>query len=170
MTAEVKVANLPRVANPREVFSQVLKYALVGLSNTAIDAAAYYALTRWLGLGSLPVLAKALAYALGMVNSFHWNRTWTFKSRGNPWRAAALFTLSHIAALGINAGTMAFGLNILHLPEAIALAVATAAAFGWNFALNKLVVFRVDAAEERGYNTPHARKHHYLSSRPRQWG
>ncbi len=170
MTAEVKVANLPRVANPREAFLQVLKYALVGLSNTAMDAAAYYALTRWLWLGSLPVLAKGLAYAIGMVNSFHWNRTWTFKSRGNPWRAAALFILTHIAALGINAGMMAVVLNLWRLPEAGALVIATAAAFGWNFALNKLVVFRVDAAEQEGYNSHHACRNDSLSDPPRQRG
>lgn len=141
MTAEVKIPPLPRIAKSREVAWQAVKYALVGLSNTAIDAAAYYALTRWLGLGSLPVLAKGLSYALGMVNSFHWNRTWTFQSRSNPWRAAVLFTLTHLAALGINAGMMASGLNVLRLPEGISLAVATAAAFVWNFTLNKWVVF-----------------------------
>lgn len=124
-----------------ETTLQALKYALVGLSNTAIDAAAYFVLTRLLGLMALPVLAKGLAYAVGMVNSFHWNRTWTFCSRGNVWRSAVLFTLTHIAALGINAAVMGFGLRVLALPELPALGLATGAAFCWNFALNKWLVF-----------------------------
>jgi putative flippase GtrA len=126
---------------------QACKYVLVGVSNTLIDAAAYYALTRWLWLGSLPVLAKGIAYAIGMVNSFYWNRNWTFNRRGSmhrtpTWRAAFLFTLTHIVALGINAGVMYLGLAILNFSEVISLVLATGIAFGWNFLLNKLVVFK----------------------------
>lgn len=121
---------------------QIFKYAAVGVSNTLIDAATYYALTRWLWLGSLPVLAKGLAYAVGMTNSFYWNRNWTFKSESNALKAAFLFTLTHIAALGINASVMYLGLETFNLSEVISLVLATGAAFGWNFILNKLVVFK----------------------------
>ncbi len=125
-----------------QTITQALKYAAVGVSNTLIDATAYYALTRWLWLESLPVLAKGIAYAVGMTNSFYWNRTWTFNSNGNAWRAAFLFTLTHIAALGINAAVMYVGLETLNLSEIASLVLATGAAFGWNFFLNKLVVFK----------------------------
>lgn len=110
--------------------------------NTAIDAGTYLVLTRWLGLGSALVFAKSISYAVGMVNSFFWNRSWTFKSQANAWRAAGLFTLTHIAALVINAGTMALALDALHISEIIALGLATAASFIWNFALNKILVFK----------------------------
>jgi putative flippase GtrA len=122
--------------------SQIIKFMLVGALNTTIDAGAYFILTRWLGLGSIPVLAKAIAYAIGMTNSFFWNRNWTFKSDASIWRAAVLFTLTHIAALGVNAGVMALGLKMLQLPEVIALGLATATSFIWNFVLNKIVVFK----------------------------
>jgi len=121
---------------------QIGKFMTVGVLNTAIDATAFFALTRWLFLGSLPVLAKGIAYVIGMVNSFFWNRTWTFGDKGNIWRAAGLFTLTHVFALAINAGTMALALNWLGLPEIIALGAATGASFVWNFVLNKLVVFK----------------------------
>ena len=121
---------------------QIAKFMAVGVLNTLIDAGAYLALTRWMGLGTFLVLAKGITYAVGMTNSFFWNRNWTFESQASPWRAAMLFTLTHIAALGINAGTMALSLNVLHTSELIALGMATAASFGWNFVLNKLVVFK----------------------------
>jgi len=107
--------------------------------NTLIDAGAYFVLTRW--LGTLVVAAKGISYAVGMVNSFFWNRNWTFQSAANPWRSAALFTLTHIAALGINAGVMAAAVHGLRLPEWLALSAATGASFAWNFVLNKWVVF-----------------------------
>ena len=131
----------------QKTLTQAFRYALVGVSNTLIDAATYYTLTRALGLATLPVLAKGLAYAIGMTNSFYWNRTWTFRAKDTIyrvpiWLAAFLFTLTHIVALGINAGVMALSLNLLHVPEIVALILATAAAFGWNFFLNKWVVFK----------------------------
>ncbi len=150
MTAEAKAKrNLEGFENLQglEIITQIIKYAAVGVSNTLIDAAAYFALTRWLWLGTLPVLAKGIAYAIGMTNSFYWNRNWTFKSKDTvsrvpTWKAAFLFTLTHIAALGINAGVMYLGLETFNLNEAISLVLATGAAFGWNFILNKLVVFK----------------------------
>lgn len=125
-----------------ETVTQIAKFMTVGVLNTVIDAATYFALTRWLGFGSALVLAKGIAYVIGMVNSFFWNRSWTFGNKGNIWRAAGFFTLTHVVALAINAGTMALALNWLGLPEFIALGAATSASFVWNFVLNKLVVFR----------------------------
>ena len=131
----------------QETIAQIIKFMTVGVLNTAIDAGMYLVLTRWLGFGSALVLAKGIAYAVGMVNSFFWNRSWTFKSQGNAWRAAGLFTLTHIAALAINAGTMALALDALHFSEIIALGLATAASFIWNFVLNKVLVFKEQESE-----------------------
>ncbi len=145
MTAEIKQAkNFGSLQDFRsfQTVIQIAKFMTVGVLNTAIDAAAYFVITRWLGLGSALVLAKGIAYVIGMVNSFFWNRTWTFGDNGNIWRAAGLFTLTHIAALAINAGTMALALDWLGLPEIVALGAATGASFVWNFVLNKLVVFK----------------------------
>ena len=126
----------------QNTITQIAKFMTVGVLNTAIDAATYFVLTRWMGLGTMLVLAKGIAYVIGMLNSFFWNRTWTFGDKGNVWRAARLFTLTHIVALAINAGTMAFTLDRLGLPEIVALGAATGASFVWNFVLNKLVVFK----------------------------
>jgi len=121
---------------------QVIKFSLVGILNTLLDAGIYLILTGWLGFGTLPVLAKGIAYSIGMVNSFILNRTWTFSSDVKVGRAGGIFILAQIAALGINAGTMALSLEIFHLPDLVALGVATLATFSWNFVINKVVVFR----------------------------
>ena len=120
---------------------QVAKFMTVGVLNTLFDAGAYFILTRGLGLLALPVLAKGIAYAVGMINSFFWNRNWTFKSRTSTSGAAFLFTLTHIVALGINAGVMALSINALALPEIVGIGLANVSAFVWNFTLNKLIVF-----------------------------
>jgi len=143
MTAEINSIARATIRSPlSDTIVQIGKFMTVGVLNTAIDSGTYLGLTRWLGFGSALVLAKGIAYAVGMVNSFFWNRSWTFKSQGNAWRAAKLFTLTHIAALAINAGAMALALDVMYLPEIIALGLATAASFVWNFVLNKVVVFK----------------------------
>jgi putative flippase GtrA len=122
---------------------QILKFTSVGVLNTLIDATTYYLLTRFLPLFAIqPVMAKGTSYVVGMINSFFWNRSWTFKSKASMGRSATLFTLTHVAALGINAGVMAFSLDILHFPEVLSFTLATGASFIWNFSLNKWVVFR----------------------------
>jgi putative flippase GtrA len=125
------------------LMEQILKFMSVGVLNTLIDAITYFLLTRLIPLSSFwQVFAKGISYAVGMINSFFWNRTWTFKSQTSMSRSAFLFTLTHVAALGINAGVMAISLSILDFPEGISLILATGASFVWNFALNKWVVFK----------------------------
>ena len=120
---------------------QAAKFSLVGILNTLLDAGIYLILTGWLGFGALPILAKGIAYSIGMGNSFLLNRSWTFSLNAKVVRSAGIFILVQIAALGINTGTLALGLNRLHLPELAALGFATLATFGWSFVINKLVVF-----------------------------
>jgi putative flippase GtrA len=121
---------------------QVIKFSFVGILNTVLDVGIYLMLTHWLGFDTFPVLAKGIAYSIGMVNSFILNRTWTFNSNIKVGRAAGIFTLAQITALGVNAGIMALGLNLLQLPELVALGLATLAVFLWNFVINKWIVFR----------------------------
>jgi len=120
---------------------QALKFLVVGVSNTLLDAGLYFLLTRGLGFSTRRTLAKALSYGAGVLNSFYWNRTWTFKSQAS---LAALVTFGwvNLIGLGINAGVMALGLNGLQVPEWLALVLATGAAFVWNFAASKGLVFR----------------------------
>ena len=118
---------------------QALKFLVVGVLNTGVDAGLYLALTRWLGLAAL---AKAISYSAGVVNSYYWNRSWTFRSRAGGMGTLAAFGLANLAALALNAGVMHLGLNVFGLPETVAFGAATGATFAWNFALSKVVVFR----------------------------
>ena len=121
---------------------QVFKFVLVGILNTLLDAAVYLALTRWLGLGGRLALAKGISYGAGVINSYAWNRTWTFKSNAKVIITLAPFVLTGLAGATISSAVMQFGLEIVVLPEAIAFGLATAATFAWNFIINKFVVFR----------------------------
>ena len=121
---------------------QAIKFVLVGVLNTLVDAVFYVVLTRWLGLGGRPALAKALSYGAGVINSYAWNRTWTFKSDTKILATLAPFVLTGLAGAAISSAGMHFALEILALPEAAAFLLATAATYVWNFLVTKFVVFR----------------------------
>lgn len=124
------------------LLNQIAKFVSVGVLNTLLDAIIYLTLTRRLGLASLPILAKGASYSVGILNSFCWNKVWIFKSQANTVRAFALFVLSNCCALVINASVMHIGLNVMRLPDIVALALATASTLVWNFAVNKLIIFK----------------------------
>ncbi|HTX78299.1 MAG TPA: GtrA family protein [Longilinea sp.] len=121
---------------------QAVKFSFVGVLNTAVDWGVYFILTRWVGMTSLPVAAKSISYSAGILNSFFWNRTWTFRSKAQIWTTLAPFVVVNLIGLAINTGVYELCLNILDLHELIALVTATVTTLAWNFILSKFVVFR----------------------------
>ncbi len=120
---------------------QVLRFGLVGVLNTAVDALIYLLLSR---SGLIPnlVLAKGFSYSVGVLNSFYWNRSWTFKSHVESRRVLLPFIVTNLLAVGLNAGLMHLALVFFGWPEAGALALATTAMFVWNFVINKFFIFK----------------------------
>ena len=121
---------------------QAVKFGAVGVLNTTIDLGLYFLLTRWLGLGAWPVLAKVCSYAAGILNSFLWNKFWTFRSKAGLAATLVPFVLTSLVGLGINAGVLQVALKSLRLPELVALGLATLTALAWNFVISKFVIFK----------------------------
>ncbi len=135
----VKIRTMRDLAWP----AQAVKFAAVGVANTGVDLVVYLVLTRWVAAFAMrPVLAKAVSYSAGTLNSFYWNRRWTFRSNVDVKRALPTYVLAALVGLAINTEALHLSLSAWHLPEWIALAVATGASLGWNFILSKFLVFR----------------------------
>lgn len=122
-------------------FKQIVRFGLVGVLNTFVDAGIYYLLSRS-GLMHDLVLAKAISYALGVLNSYYWNKAWTFRSHVESRRAFLPFVLANLLAVGLNTWGMHLALETLALPETGALLLATAMTFLWNFIANKFFIFK----------------------------
>lgn len=78
--------------------TEIIKYAIVGLSNTAVTATAIWILTKCFGISE--TTSNFTGYIAGLVNSFVWNKQWTFRSDA-AWlksavRFAFAFALSYI--------------------------------------------------------------------------
>jgi putative flippase GtrA len=77
-----------------------------------------------------------------VLNSFFWNKAWTFRSQANAREVFLPFVVVTLLAVGLNTGMMYTASALWQWPELVSLALATAVAFVWNFTTNKYVVFK----------------------------
>lgn len=80
----------------------VLRFLLVGVSNTLLALSLIFLAKGFLGFGD--AAANALGYAFGLLLSFSLNRRWTFRHDGSIARALPAF-------LGVQ--TVAYLLNLV---------------------------------------------------------
>ncbi|OPY56104.1 MAG: GtrA-like protein [Pelotomaculum sp. PtaU1.Bin035] len=124
---------------------QLCKFAIVGFVNTFIDWAVYFTILKIFPseIAIFYTAAKSFSYFCGIINSFFLNRCWTFKTDldGNGKSRFFKFTVVNAIGLGINSVSFYVLLNVIG-SHAITLFLATSIAFGFNFSLSKLWVFR----------------------------
>ncbi len=84
-------------AEARKTSIQLLKYGVIGMSNTLITLISFYLLNT---LAGWPYgLANVVGYILGVVNSFIWNRKWVFKTKRALRYEALLFGCGFLLCL-----------------------------------------------------------------------
>ncbi len=137
-----------RTAVHHEVLHQFLKFGVVGLLSAGIDWGIYYVLTRHFGVFYLT--AKVISFVVSAVNSYIWNRRWTFRS-DNPNQATE-FTKFFVVALigmGLNALLMLLIVGRMKQRDIVGLVLATGVVAIWNFVVNRLWTFRKQGAGDR---------------------
>jgi putative flippase GtrA len=147
---------------------QGAKFGLVGISNTLIDFTVYSVVNA---VFHVPVSSafkvKYLSGTVAMINSFYWNRRWTFKSRVGVAKSGAKFVVATVVSVYLiqpglvhfftNAPGVGFGTFWYNVAVTIGLGhvlsqgfVERTVAFGmgvigsavWDFTLYKLWAFR----------------------------
>ena len=132
---------------------QFIKFAAVGVLNTAIDFGILNLLMWGFGIykGSWIFLFNVISFSAAAANSYFINKYWTFGelSKIRAGQFVKFFIISVVGAL-INSGIVfaittfippAFGLGE-GLWANLAKLVATAVAWIWNFTMYKFVVFK----------------------------
>jgi len=119
-----------------------LKFGVVGASGTVVNFGIYHLL---LHLSVALWLAYAIGFILGGVNNYWWNRRWTFRSQGHPWKELGQFITVSAIALGISEIVIVFAekhLPVMPFRNSAAWLIATVFGMGWNFFGNKFWTFR----------------------------
>lgn len=158
-----------------KIVKQGAKFGLVGISNAIIDFTLYTAVSGLLGVPLDKVfLVKYFSGSIAMINSFYWNRKWTFQSRAGIGRSGLRFLVATVVSVwaihpgvvwlftatpaGQTFGTFWFDLGttigvVGLLPETFTLPfVIRTVAFGmgivtitiWDFTLYKFWAFKED--------------------------
>ena len=135
----------------------MVKFAIVGVLNTLVDFAVFQTLNLTLGW---VYAAQVLGYTFGVINSYLWNSSWTFREqRTRSFREIALFLVVNIVSLGVSLGMIWLCREVLGITNAwvagwmphalagfikgdtVSKLIATAVAIVVNYVGNRLFVF-----------------------------
>lgn len=115
---------------------------MVGGSSVAIDLTLLNLFTAWLGhTGTGLEIANMSAFLLAALNSYAWNRRWTFEGQKHSWDRFAMFMSFTLVGALINTGILVVLVHSLGahsgLPEWVSLngskVGATVVSAGWNY-------------------------------------
>jgi putative flippase GtrA len=70
-----------------EIVKQAIKYGVVGVGNTLLSLLIIWIMTKWMGCSE--ALSNFIGYIIGLINSYFWNKQWTFHSKAN-WKKSAI--------------------------------------------------------------------------------
>ncbi|TEB13748.1 GtrA family protein [Pelotomaculum propionicicum] len=118
---------------------QILRFCAVGLGNTAVDFTMFFILT----MGGVPYLpAQVLAYGAGVVNSYFFNRVWTFRvARKSSLPEFAGFVTVNVLSLLMSAGLLFILHDVNHLSLWPSKILATGVSVFVNYMGSRLWVF-----------------------------
>lgn len=144
-------------AESKKTAIQLLKYGVIGASNTMITAISFYVLNSLLNVAYVP--ANAAGYVLGVINSFIWNRNWVFKTKQNLKREALLFVVGFFICYGLQMAVSAVlleGFDMKHytldwIPKAgqnIVMLISMVVYTISNYIYNRTVTFKVKESEK----------------------
>ena len=148
----IGLATLRFLSRYVKVFWQIAKFIVVGGLNSFLDFAVLNLLIAVTGIATGVGFSafKAFSFSTAVVNSYFWNKHWTFETKSGNKAEFVEFLAVSVVGLGINVGSASlmvnyiqplFGLNPVTWANLSALA-ATFLAMAWNFLGYKLVVFK----------------------------
>jgi len=115
-----------------------IRFCLVGAMNTTITFVVFTVL-RYFGVELY--VSNILSYVAGVVNSFLWNRSWVYRSKGRRWYVeAALF----LAFFGVcySIQLLVFKTAVHYVPEWLSQIIGMGTYSVTNFLLNRIFTFK----------------------------
>jgi putative flippase GtrA len=135
------------------IIMQLIKFAMVGFANTAVDFGILNLLMAMTGIysGKNIFFLNSISFIVAVIHSFFWNKFWTFKVKKTEATKEFLqFLIVSIIGLLINGGIVymittwlqpMFGMSEVSWANAGKIA-ATAISLVWNFIGYKFIVFK----------------------------
>ena len=119
---------------------QFIKFGIVGISNTLLTA-----LTIWILLKvfhSSDYVSNIAGYIIGLINSFFWNRKWTFESKTKLNVTFFKFIVTFVLSYLFQLGNLYLLLHFTHIDSYICQLLSIVVYTFVNFVLNKYYTFK----------------------------
>ena len=116
-----------------------LRYALVGVANTALGFGCILLLQNVVGAD--PRVANGVGFAVGMMLSYFLNRRFAFQSTRAHATAMPAFMISAAISFAVNIIVLQLGLSVIGLADVYAQCLAVASYTVCFYLLNRYVVF-----------------------------
>lgn len=97
--------------NQKSLF-QFARYAIVGVINTVVTLVVIFLCKTFLNIN--PLVANAIGYVAGLINSFIWNKRWVFRTSGRYVSEAVRFAIGFLVCYGLQ--LLAVWLLFYHSP------------------------------------------------------
>ena len=138
----------------RPFFFQLSKFGLIGVTNTVVDLGIYnlFIYMSDVSSGYMIAVFKSFSVLAAIVNSYIWNKFWSFEKRGvrNIREEFTQFLMVSLVGLLLNVSITAFVVNIIGAPAGFADKTwanvggltASILVLTWNFVGYKFFVFK----------------------------
>lgn len=122
----------------KRTLGQLIRYGVVGLTSNGIGFLLYLLLT-WLGMG--PKVAMSLLYVIGVVQTFFFNKHWSFSYGGKDRGAFIRYCQAYGLGYLINLAALVVLVDKLGYPHQIVQCALILLVAGMLFLLQKFWVF-----------------------------
>lgn len=134
----------------KSTISQLIKFGIVGLSNTIIGYLVY-SLCIWFGLHYL--IANLIGFIVSVLNAYYWSDRFVFKKNEGETRSTVKTILKTYIAYGSTGLLLAsillyFYVDILHFSEYMAQLLVLIVTIPINFIINKFWSFKTKRINE----------------------
>ena len=124
---------------------QFVKFGIVGVSNTLISLAIYYA---GLYFGIYYVASNALGFLAGTLNAYYWNNKYVFRKEEGEERSTAKSMakvfVSYGISLGLSTALLVIWVDVFGIHEKVAPILNLCITIPLNFVMNKFWAFRAE--------------------------
>jgi putative flippase GtrA len=120
---------------------QLLKFGIVGISNTLLTFAVYTFLLKVAGVWYLA--ASAIGFVVGATNGFLLNRRWTFREHVGDALTPVRWAIVQGSGLGVNEGLLFVFVHEARIDKLLAQVAATAVVTLTTFFANRAWTFRM---------------------------
>lgn len=131
-----------------------IKFGLIGVLNTLVDFLVSFLMDKAIGAGPTilwlgaaiavgPYISNTVAYIVANIHSFLWNKFWTFQKRERVTaREVGRAVVTSIGYLLVSNLSVAFFMNVFHLPFMIAKIPTAFVTILYNYFMNKFWIFQ----------------------------